>query len=202
MVIGKKDNSRKNKDEGIFNVNLLTRRIHVPFQNVGQNLKQLLEKKIKNDIEGKCSVEGYIKPDSTKILSYSSGLCEANKVAFEVVFESLVCCPVEGQLIKCIVKNLTQAGIRAEIGESASPVVIYLSRDHHYNNSNFTNIKENEDITIRVIGQRFELNDEQVSIIGELVDTKQDKHNTYPNNKKQITVKKQPTNKKPKLVIL
>ena len=165
-----------------------TRKVHVPFQNVGQNLKQLLENKMKKDIEGKCSVEGFIKPDSTKITSYSSGLVEANNIVFDVVFECLVCCPVEGQKIKCVVKNLTQAGIRAEINDSPSPVVIYLSRDHHYNNTYFSTVKENEEITIRVIGQRFELNDDQVSVIGEIVEPKADKY-------------KKDMKKKPKLVI-
>lgn len=184
----KKTTVRKNKEEGVYSNNLLTRKVHVPFQNVGQNLKQLLENKMKKDIEGKCSVEGFIKPDSTKITSYSSGLVEANNIVFDVVFECLVCCPVEGQKIKCVVKNLTQAGIRAEINDSPSPVVIYLSRDHHYNNTYFSTVKENEEITIRVIGQRFELNDDQVSVIGEIVEPKAEKY------KKDIK-------KKPKLVI-
>lgn len=188
MEAVKKTTIRKNKEEGVYSNNLLTRKVHVPFQNVGQNLKQLLENKMKKDIEGKCSVEGFIKPDSTKITSYSSGLVEANNIVFEVVFECLVCCPVEGQKIKCVVKNLTQAGIRAEINDSPSPVVIYLSRDHHYNNAYFSTVKENEEITIRVIGQRFELNDDQVSVIGEIVEPKADKY------KKDIK-------KKPKLVI-
>lgn len=188
MEAVKKTIVRKNKEEGVYSNNLLTRKVHVPFQNVGQNLKQLLENKMKKDIEGKCSVEGFIKPDSTKITSYSSGLVEANNIVFEVVFECLVCCPVEGQKIKCVVKNLTQAGIRAEINDSPSPVVIYLSRDHHYNNAYFSTVKENEEITIRVIGQRFELNDDQVSVIGEIVEPKTDKY-------------KKDLKKKPKLVI-
>jgi len=90
--------------------------------------------------------------------------------------------------LNVVVKNLTQAGIRAEINDSPSPVVIYLSRDHHYNNTYFSTVKENEEITIRVIGQRFELNDDQVSVIGEIVEPKADKY------KKDIK-------KKPKLVI-
>ena len=109
---------------------------------------------------------------------------------FEVVFECLVCCPVEGMLIKCNVKNMTQAGIRAVINEEISPIVAYVSRDHHYNNNYFNTIKEMDDITVRVIGQRYELNDPQVSIIGELVEPKEDKL------KKNITMKR-----KPKLVI-
>ncbi len=186
----KKDTIRKNKEVGVYSNNLLTRKVHVPFQFVGENLKQLLENQIKKDIEGKCSVEGFIKPDSTKIISYSSGLVQANLIIFEVVFECLVCCPVEGQKIKCIVKNLTQAGIRAEINENPSPIIVYLSRDHHYNNAYFSTVKENDEITIRVIGQRFELNDEQVSVIGEIIEPKADKY------------KKETTKKKPKLVII
>jgi DNA-directed RNA polymerase subunit E'/Rpb7 len=189
MEATKKDTVRKNKEVGVYTNNLLTRKVHVPFQNVGQNLKQSLENKMKKEIEGKCSVEGFIKPNSIKITSYSSGLVEANNIVFEVVFECLVCCPVEGQKIKCVVKNLTQAGIRAEINESPSPVVIYLSRDHHYNNSYFSTVKENEEITIRVIGQRFELNDDQVSIIGEIVEPKADKYKKGGIKKPKLVIK-------------
>ena len=39
----------------------------------------------------------------------------------------------------------------------------------------FNAVNENEEITIRVIGQRYELNDEQVSVIGEIVEPKTDK---------------------------
>ena len=189
MEATKKETARKKIEVGVYTNNLLTRKVHLPFQFVGQNLKQLLETQIKKDIEGKCSVEGYIKPDSTKITSYSSGLVQANLIVFEVVFECLVCCPVEGQKIKCVVKNLTQAGIRAESNENPSPIVVYLSRDHHYKNTYFSTVKENDEITIRVIGQRFELNDHQVSVIGEIIEPKADKY-------KKDTIKK-----KPKLVI-
>jgi hypothetical protein len=73
--------------------------------------------------------------------------------------------------IKCYAKNITQAGIRAftSLDEKNSPVIIYVSRDHHSSNEYFNSIKEKDAIRIRVIGQRFELNDKQVSIIGELL---------------------------------
>ena len=166
---------QRKKETGVYMTNLLTRKIHIPFNNVGKNIKDTLEKIIKKQIEGKCNIEGFIKPDSTKVLTYSSGILVENTVMFEVVFECLVCCPVEGMLMKCNVKNMTQAGIRAVIDEEISPIVAYVSRDHHYNNNYFNTIKENDDITIRVIGQRYELNDQQVSIIGELVEPKEDK---------------------------
>ena len=173
-TVVKKD-FRKKKEVGVYMNSLLSRKLQVSFNKLGKNIKEILEKLIKKEIEGKCTIEGFVKSNSTKLLTYSSGVIFENKVEFDVVFECLVCCPVEGMLIKCNVKNKTQAGIRALIDEDKSPVVVYLSRDHHYNNKYFNTVKENDEITIRVIGQRYELNDEQVSVIGEIIEPKADK---------------------------
>ena len=57
------------------------------------------------------------------------------------------------------------------LGTSFSrPVTIFIARDHHFSNELFAQVKEEDDIRIRVIGQRFELNDRSISVIGELVD--------------------------------
>ena len=174
--VAKKDTRKKAGDIGVYMNSLLSRKIHVPFKKVGKNIKELLQNKIKRDIEGKCTIEGFIKPNSTKVLTYSSGVLFEDVIEFDVAFECLVCCPVEGMKIKCVIKNKTQAGIRAVIDEDVSPVVIYITRDHHYNNKYFSTVEEGDEITAKVIGQRYELNDEQVSIIGEIVEPKSDKY--------------------------
>ena len=74
--------------------------------------------------------------------------------------------------IRCTIKNVTKAGIRAEIVGDMSPVVIFIARDHHYQSKYFSERKEGEDISIKVIGQRFELNDKYISIIATLVEPK------------------------------
>tara|TARA_B110000967_G_scaffold208655_1_gene261603 strand:+ start:2481 stop:3125 length:645 start_codon:yes stop_codon:yes gene_type:complete len=191
MVETKKD-FRKKFEMGIYMNSLLTRKITVAFKFVGQNIKQTIESAISKDIEGKCSVEGYIKPKSTKVITYSSGILVENDIVFDVVFECLICCPVEGMIINCVAKNITQAGIRAVFDNNTnnlvdgsvendndniitninenSPFVAYISRDHHYNSKNFSKVKDRDSIRIRVIGQRYELNDKYISIIGELLD--------------------------------
>lgn len=211
---------------GIYYSTLITKTISVNIVNIGSSLKQTLSKIISSQIEGKCIVEGYIKPRSTQILTYSSGLVKGSDVIFEVTFECLVCCPVEGMHIKCIAKNITKAGIRAETEQEPSPVVIFIARDHHFNNSYFNTIKENDEIKVRVIGQRYELNDKYISVIAELLEPKPEKY-FLPKQKelegvsaaapasatsstaapatssaKQVTVKKGVSlSKKPKLVI-
>jgi len=158
------------RTNSIYSKSLISRRISVPIVNIGKNVQQTLEKLIANEIEGKCIVEGYIRPGSTKITNYSSGLVKATDILFDIVFECYACFPVEGTLIPCIAKNITKAGIRGESqDETPSPFVVFVMRDHHYNSSLFASIKEGDTFTARVIGQRFELNDTFVSIIAELV---------------------------------
>ena len=103
---------------------------------------------------------------------------------FNLVYEAEICFPVEGMLIKCIAKDVTKAGIRAETSDDISPVVIFIARDHHFDMPYFSTINVDDEITARVIGQRFELNDTYISIIAELIEPKQSK----PKKKKPFLV--------------
>ena len=166
---------REKKNQTVYSRCLLTRKISLHITTIGKNLKETIEENIKVNYEGKCVVEGYIKPNSSKIITYSSGIIErGNNISFEVIFECDVCFPVEGMIISCIAKNITKAGIRAEsANEMPSPVVVFVAKDHHYNMAQFSEVKEGDKINIRVIGQRFELNDKYISIIGELIKEKE-----------------------------
>jgi DNA-directed RNA polymerase subunit E'/Rpb7 len=168
----KKDKSR---GVGIYMKNIITRKIHLPFTSIGDNLKENIEEFLKDQIEGKCIDEGYIRTDSIKIVSYSAGVVNGNSVIFDVMLECLVCRPVEGMRFRAQVKNVTKAGIRAETNEAKSPVVVFIARDHHYKSNEFAKLEEGADINVRVIGIRYELNDEYISIIGELVEKKRAK---------------------------
>ena len=166
---------RDNRIQTVYSRCLLNRKISLPITTIGKNLRETIEENIKVNFEGKCVVEGYIKPNSSKIITYSSGTVQrGNFVTFEIIFECDVCFPVEGMLISCITKNITKAGIRAESANDVpSPVVVFVAKDHHYTSSHFNEIQEGDKINVRVIGQRFELNDKYISIIGELVKEKE-----------------------------
>jgi len=159
-----------NTQQGLFNQILITKTIPININNIGNNIKETLEKAIAFQIEGKCIVEGYIKPSTVEIITFSSGLVTGPTVIFEVVFQCYVCSPVEGMHINCIAKHINKAGIRAEVNEMPSPVVIFIARDHNYSSPLFAQIKEDDEVKVRVIGQRFELNDKYISIIAELVE--------------------------------
>ena len=172
----------KTKQIDIYMTNVITRQITLlsksvkltkTMSKVGKNIKNILEMLISNQIEGKCVAEGYIKKGSTKILTYSSGILHGDNVVFEVVFECQVCSLVEGTKVNVIAKNITKAGIRAETNESPTPIVVFIARDHHITGDKsvyFSSINPEDNIEIRVIGQRYELNDKYISVIAELVE--------------------------------
>jgi len=143
--------------------------LSIPVKYVGANIKQVLEDILKKEFEGKCCIDGYVKKGSSKILTYSCGNIHGNLAIFTIVFEYLVCNPPNGMRISCVVSNITNAGIMALANNSdVSPINVFIARDHHYNIPYFSQLKNEDVVMVRVIGQRFELNDSAVFIIAEL----------------------------------
>ena len=88
--VGKTTQFKKRRDtkQTIYSRSLLTRKIVLPITFIGKNLDEVIEEYIKNNFEGKCVVEGYVKPNSSKIIRYSTGVIErGNNIIFEVVFK-------------------------------------------------------------------------------------------------------------------
>jgi DNA-directed RNA polymerase subunit E'/Rpb7 len=186
-IVKQKMKRKESKLTSIYSRCLITRNIVLPITSIGKNIKEVIEENIQSNFEGKCLVEGFIKPNSAKIITYSSGIIyRGSSISFEVIFECEVCFPVEGMLVSCVAKNITKAGIRAEsANEIPSPVIVFIAKDHHYNIAHFNDVKEGDKINVRVIGQRFELNDKYVSIIGELVKPSVEKEFAVPTESKK-----------------
>ena len=168
--------AKKKKDinHNIFNDNIDNYNICLSILDIDKNMEDTLLEKIKYELEGKCSKNGLIKKDSITIINYSPGNLQESRVIYSVNYKCLLCNPVEGMVIDCYVKNITKAGIRAELNgyqnnDDICPVVIFISRDHNFDNNYFTNLNINDIIKVRIIGSRFILNDLFISCIAELV---------------------------------
>jgi DNA-directed RNA polymerase subunit E'/Rpb7 len=170
----------------VYISSLLTQKIVLKYEEVNSELFNILETKLKKLNEGKCIKEGYVKNNSIKLLTYSSGELYDNKILFECVFECLITNPVESTSIYCIAKSITKVGVRAEliVDNEVSPYIVFIARDHHYNNESFSQIKENDIMQVRILGQRYELNDKFISIIAELISI-----NNYSTLKNELETK-------------
>lgn len=165
-----------------YSTNILTTRIILHISQVGQDTKKNLEDALADIIGGRCCEEGYIKANSIKIQSFSSGQVRAENIEFHVVYQAQVSLPVEGQVLEATVRTITKAGIHAQCidQDGEIPITVFIARDHHNNNQEFEHVKEGDHIHACVIGSRFELNDPYICVIAKYIAGKYS--NKFPNN--------------------
>ena len=156
------------QDTKLYVTSLLHHKIKVPFNKIGNNMDVYFKKYAEKELEGKCRKEGYIRPNSSSIVNYSTGLLKGDSVLYDVIYSVDACFPYENMELMCKIKNITKIGIRGVITDTYNPIVLFISREHNAN-KNFEDYEEGQTIKIRVIGHRFELNDEFISVIGEII---------------------------------
>lgn len=168
------NNKAKASDKyGVYIRSILQMKIALSITEIGKNLTQNLEKLIRLKTEGKCIAEGFIRPNSVRVINYSSGLIKDDHVEFCTTYECMVCYPIKDMMVSCTVSEVTKAGIHAYVKDVDSdnvPITVFVARDHHSTSKYFNNIKENAIIDARIIGIRFELNDPSITTIASLVE--------------------------------
>lgn len=159
----------KNLDvDNLYTESIIQEKIKISFNSVSNNMIRYFESYAQKKMERKCRNEGYIRSGSASVISYSTGLLNSDSIIYNVVYSVQVCYPYENMEIECKIKNITKIGIRAIINEHNNPIVLFISREHNPD-KDFEQYKEDNYIKVKVLGHRFELNDEYISVIGELL---------------------------------
>jgi hypothetical protein len=162
-------NKEKQLDvDSLYTESIIQEKIKIQFNKVSNNMTRYFESYAEKKMERRCRNEGYIRAGSSSVISYSTGLLNSDSIIYNVVYSVDVCYPYESMEIECKIKNITKIGIRAVITEHNNPIVLFISREHNPD-KDFDQYKENDYIKVKVLGHRFELNDEYISVIGELI---------------------------------
>tara|TARA_Y100001970_G_scaffold293193_1_gene438419 strand:+ start:3536 stop:4027 length:492 start_codon:yes stop_codon:yes gene_type:complete len=146
----------------------IQRIINVSFIETSTQIKDLLYEKIKNEIEGKCIREGYVRPDSIKIVQYSNGTLNGDIVEYIVLFTCDLFYPAIDMSLKCRVHTNTKEGVTAvtSYNESTSPFIVSIIKNYHPSNECVINLKKGDIFTCTVKAFRSEVNDSYINIIG------------------------------------
>ncbi len=157
----------------IFTTNILNTVIQLLPGEFNNSIDDILLEKLKNKVEGKCDKNGYIKPDSVSIIRRSMGKVLQGhfngSCSYRISYKVDICNPVEGMMVKAIVRNINKMGLFCELHDvEPSPLTIILAKQHHLKNESFEKIKINDVINIEIIGIKFNYNDTQISCIGRL----------------------------------
>ena len=163
--------------ESIYCQNILNEKVNIKPNDLSskRDIMEIINNKLTHKIEGKCIKQGYVKKGSLKIINRSVGKIYdghfSGDIVYKIKFSVEVCNPPEGQIINCIIYNNNKMGIIAGIGENSrdSPLMILLPRHHHQDKDIFRDVDVGDSITIEIVGKKFELNDEQIHVVGSLL---------------------------------
>ena len=149
--------------------------------DINEDFEKNIERNIKNQFEGRCVKEGYIRPGSIKILQRSIGNMNSNQftgnVEFTILYGAEICNIPKGCVIKVVVKDINKLGILAELG----PLVIIIPKDLHENKDLFKKVEIGNQISVFVIGKTYNLNNRRIKVYAKL-------HTTEIN--KTVSIKK------------
>jgi DNA-directed RNA polymerase subunit E'/Rpb7 len=153
--------------ENIYFNNIVKKKIIVNPKHMG-NIDNYIESYLKTNYEGKCIAEGYVKPDTIKIVRRSIGAITGSRfsgdVTYIIEYSAEICNPVIGNVIECKVKNINKLGLLCNNG----PVTVIVGKKFHDNLEDINKIKEGDSINVEIIARKIQLNKEEIQVVGKI----------------------------------
>lgn len=137
---------------------------------LNKKIDKNLLKTFQNKYEGKCISEGYVIPDTTKLIKRTIGFLKGShftgNLTFDVLFKVELYNPVKDNIIECTVQRVNELGIQSIVG----PMQIVIPKELHTDKTLFKDIKVGDKIKVKVIARRFDLYDTVIYITAKLAD--------------------------------
>ena len=157
-----------------------TTRISIEPYHMNSDIILNLKLKIKEKIEKKCNVNGYV-VEVYRILEYSDGIMPPENLngcaIYNITYHCKICIPIENTLIIGQVKVINQELIIANNG----PIWIFIPKenidsnyweiiDGYKNKNNNKKLVIEDFVKIQITHKRNNKNDNQINTIGKLVE--------------------------------
>ena len=153
-----------------------TTTVQLTPRELTNNYNDVIENKLKKNLENICSKHGFIKKNSIKIIKRSAGYFKeyhfnAN-IAFDLNCIAEICNPAQDSIIKCVVKAKNNLGLRAEgIYDDIVilEVIVPKITSGIQSEINIDTVNIGDEIQVKVCGKKFTLYDNVISIIGKII---------------------------------
>jgi DNA-directed RNA polymerase subunit E'/Rpb7 len=147
---------------------LIKKKISIKPMYLDNNYEQHILNRLKFNIEGRCVKEGFVKLDSIKIVRKSGGYISnsnfTSDMTFNVIYSADICNPIINSTVKCKINNINKLGFLSTIG----PLSIIVPKELHDNKKLFKDLNIDDIVNVLIVGKKFELNDDTISIIGRI----------------------------------
>lgn len=132
------------------------------------NLDELLEKKIKEQYEGRCSRNGYVLPNTVRMISRSMGMVEKGRYTGDVLFYAeagaKVLQPPDGIEIEGTVIRQNRMGMYIDY---QGAIRVMVPRDLHIGEVEFNDlVKVGDRVRVEIKKSRYQVNDTSILSVG------------------------------------
>ena len=154
--------------DNIFIESLFKTNLQCNAKSLSKDINSTLLEMLKQQYEGKCNKDGYIMEDSVSIvkrsLPYVYGSQMNSNIKYTIVYKANVCCPMTDNIIKCKIDKINKLGVLC----IKQPLTIIVAKEFHKNTNIFKNLKEGDEIEIKIIDKKFNVNDKNIQVIARL----------------------------------
>lgn len=132
------------------------------------NLDELLEKKVKEQYEGRCSRNGYVLPNTVRMISRSMGMVEKGRYTGDVLFyaeaAAKVLQPPDGIEIEGTVIRQNRMGMYIDY---QGAIRVMVPRDLHIGEVEFNDlVKVGDTVRVEIKKSRYQVNDTSILSVG------------------------------------
>lgn len=154
---------------------ILNEKVILEASQINNNIESILANIIKNKYGNKCIRDGYVDKNSIKVISRSIGKMNTShlngSISYIVTYSADICNPLENTNLVVTVINKNKLGLLATDGNlrKKGPLSIVIPKDNHINKQLFEEVDIGDKIRVSVVGKRYELFDNKISVIAELI---------------------------------
>jgi ribA/ribD-fused uncharacterized protein len=149
------------------------------------NIEKAVQGKLSEKIEAKCSVHGWVVPNTVKVLSRSMGYVEKGRFTGDIVFhvqaQASVLNPASSSRLICEVTGNNMMGMyvtyrtmkkevdrktKAVSNVTVDAIKVILPRDLHIGDEAFSKIQIGERVKVEIKKSRFQVNDKFILSVG------------------------------------
>lgn len=132
-----------------------------------ETIDKLLEEKIKTQYEGRCSRNGYVVPESVKLVSRSIGIVEKGRFTGDILYyaeaTSTVLQPPDGFILVGEVIRKNKMGMYVNYKDA---IRVMIPRDLHIGDEDFESVNVGESVRVEIKKSRYQVNDTSILSVG------------------------------------
>jgi DNA-directed RNA polymerase subunit E'/Rpb7 len=143
------------------------------FREAIADLDGYLLASMRKGVEGFCNAQGYVRPGSMQILARSMGQAEHCRFTGDYIFYCKVrmecLMPFDGMMVEAQVLKANKLGAYVLVMEGKKRLEamrILLPRDFHMGNAIFDNLKVGDNVRVKAMQTRFQVNDAFINAVG------------------------------------